>query len=151
MRRREKEILDPAELAQVFDAARTLVLGIADEGAPYLVPLFFGPAGDSLYVHSGPAGTKMELLARSPRVSFAAVEEPVVLPGDASCRFTARSRSVVGYGTLRIVTDEAERTRGLDAIVRHYTPQPPTYDPGALARTVVLAIDIETVRGKRTG
>ncbi len=151
MRREGKEITEPAELQDVLRSARTLVLGIADEGAPYLVPLFFGCAGDRLYVHSGPAGTKMTLLARDPRVSFAAAEEAVILPGATSCRFTARSRSVVGYGTARVVTDESERVLGLEAIMRHYSPQPASFDPVAMAKTVVLAIDIEELRGRRTG
>ncbi len=151
MRRAEKEITNPAELEEVLHSARTLVLGIEDEGAPYLVPLFFGPAGDRLYVHSGPAGTKMALLARRPRVSFTAAEEAVILPGKTSCDFTARSRSVVGYGTARVVTEESERVLGLDAIMRHYSPQPTSFDPAVTAKTVVLAIDIEELRGRRTG
>ncbi len=151
MRRSERRIEDPAEVSEVLEKARTLVLGIADEEAPYLVPLCYGHEADRLYIHSGPGGTKMELLARSPMVSFAAVEEPVIRGGPASCSFSARSRSVVGYGRARVVTDPEERVRGLDAIMRHYAPPPYSYDPGKLEKTVVLAIDIRAMQGKRTG
>lgn len=151
MRRAEKEITGAAGLREAFLAARTLILAINGEEAPYLVPLSFGLEGECIYVHSSPAGRKMDLLSRFPRVSFAAVEEPVILEGEAACGFTARARSVVGRGTARLVTDEKERIRGLDAIMRHYSGRPPVYAPGVLARTVVIAIQIDGLRGKRTG
>jgi hypothetical protein len=151
MRRGEKEITDAAELEEVLGSVRTLVVGFSGEEAPYLVPLSFGWDGRCLYIHSGPSGRKMELLGKDPRVGFAASEEPVIVPGEASCSFSVRSRSVVGQGTIRIVSGESERLRGLDAIMRHYTSQAPSYDPAALAKTVVLAIDVREMRGKRTG
>jgi uncharacterized protein len=151
MRRSEKEITDPAELDEVLQAARTLVLGICGAAEPYLVPLSYGWAGRTIYLHCAPAGRKLELLAANPRVSFAAVEEPVIVSAAEACGWSARARSVVGTGTVRRVEDEAERTRGLAAVMRHYSPGEWSLSPAVLARTVVLALDVDAMTGKRTG
>jgi len=62
--------------------------------------------------------------------------------------------SVVGTGRARIVDEEEERRRGLDAIMRHYPAagaSPPVYRAESLARTCVIAIHIDTLHGKSVG
>ena len=52
----------------------------------------------------------------------------------------------------RVVEDEEERRRGLDVIMRHYGVGGPfVYNPGSLARTSVIAIQIDTLHGKSAG
>jgi uncharacterized protein len=153
MRRAERQITDPALVDEVLEKAATLFLAFHDEPAPYVVPVSFGRAGDTLYVHGAQAGTKMTLLGRNPRVGFSAGTEPEVVTAPTPCAFSIRGSSVVGTGTARLVEDPAERTRGLDAIMRHYAPGAAAgdYAPGALSRTAVIAIAIETLSGKRFG
>jgi nitroimidazol reductase NimA-like FMN-containing flavoprotein (pyridoxamine 5'-phosphate oxidase superfamily) len=155
MRRAEREITDPALLDKIFEEARILFLGLRDEPAPCVLPVCFGYDKGSVYVHSATAGTKIDLIAAYPIVGFSASTELVVKPGAAACDYSAQVRSVIGTGRARIVTEEAERARGLDAIMRHYATGPaaetPFYKPGPLARTCVIAIRIDTLRGKRIG
>jgi hypothetical protein len=76
-----------------------------------------------------------------------------VRPGSAACDFTTAARSVVGTGRARIVEDEAERIRALDSIMRHYTGKEfgrDAYRPGPLSRTCIIAIRMDTLRGKDT-
>jgi uncharacterized protein len=153
MRRAEREISDPAQIQEILAMSPVLFLALHDAPAPYVVPLCFGCADQTLYVHGAATGTKLALLAANPSVGFSASTEMIVVPGKAACSFTCRAQSVLGTGRARVVTDEAERRRALDLIMRHYAPQaaPFSYAPGAFARTTVIAIDIEAVRGKRFG
>lgn len=155
MRRAEREITDTALLDTILVEARILFLGLHDEPAPYVLPVCFGHDTGTLYVHSAMAGTKIDLIAAHPIVGFSASTDLVVKPGTAACDYSSQARSVIGTGRARIVTDEAERVRGLDAIMRHYASGPaaetPVYKPGPLARTCVIAIRIDSLRGKRTG
>jgi uncharacterized protein len=155
MRRAEREITDPAALDDVLREAHILFLGLRAEPAPYVLPVCFAHERRTLYVHSAMAGTKIDLIAAHPVVGFSACAELVVVPGAAACDFTARVRSVIGTGRARIVSDPEERARGLSAIMRHYASGPaaerPVYKPETLERTCVIAIRIETLRGKRIG
>ncbi len=141
-----------AQAEEILDKARYLVLGIGDEPAPHVVPLFYGQEQGRLYFHCARRGTKLDLLRARPRVSFVAAEEPEIRPGESACRFSARCRSVMGRGVARIVSDDAERIRGLDAIMRHYAASTdPRYSPDDLARTLVVCIDVEEIHARRIG
>jgi hypothetical protein len=166
LRRAEREIA-PSELDAVFAEAQVLFLSLRDEPAPYVVPVCFGYESGVLYVHSARAGTKMDLLRAHPVVGFSASTNMEIVPGDSACDFGCRAHSVAGTATARIVEDDTGRARGLDAIMRHYAAATPdasadaaargapgpvhAYKAGPLARTCVIALRIDTVRGKRTG
>lgn len=154
MRRAEREIVDRAALDAILESARILFLALRDEPAPYVLPVCFGLEKDTLYVHSALAGAKIDLLRRHSVVGFSACTDMRVAAGSSACDFSAAAQSVVGTGRARIVEDEEERVRGLDAIMRHYADGPfgkAAYRPGPLSRTCVIAIRIDTVRGKSTG
>ena len=155
MRRSEREVTDPALLVDILDHAAVLFLALPDEPAPYVLPLCFGYNEGTIYVHSAPSGTKIDMLRAHPRVGFSACSDMVVVPGADACGFTSRAESVVGTGLARFVESEEEKSRGLDAIMRHYASGPQTgtfaYRPGPFSRTCVVAIAIESLSGKRIG
>jgi nitroimidazol reductase NimA-like FMN-containing flavoprotein (pyridoxamine 5'-phosphate oxidase superfamily) len=171
-------ITDSAALEEILRAAPILYLALHAQPAPHVVPVCFGMEDGLLYVHGAAAGTKIDLIRANPSVGFSACTEVTVTAGAAACSSTASARSVVGTGRARIVQDEGERIRGLDAIMRHYQPahgpvdhsgsgpadpcgRAPsersqegsrfTYRSQSLSRTCVIAIHVETLSGKRTG
>jgi uncharacterized protein len=153
MRRGEREITEPAELEGILREASLLFLALQDESAPYVIPLCFGWEPGRLYFHSAREGRKLECIRRQPRVGFSACVDPGVVTAEAACDFASVGRSVVGTGLARIVSDEGQRAHAMDLIVRHYATHPPRggYRPASLARTCLIEVAIETLRGKRVG
>lgn len=149
MRRWQREITDPAGIAGILARAEVLSLALHDEPAPYVVPLCFAYEDGSIWLHCAPEGTKLDLIRRDPRVGFSAVADARVVAGPAACDYSATGASVVGHGAARIVTDPDERRRGLDALMRRYGAKDPVYRPESLARTCVVRIDVEELRGMR--
>ncbi len=152
MRRHEKAVTERAALEEILRSAPILALALRDEPAPYVIPVCFGLDGETIYVHSALAGTKIDLLRADPVVGFCACTDVSVTAGEPACASTASGRSVVGTGRARIVQDEEERRRGLDAIMRHYQDAAapnaaPSYRPESLSRTAVIAIRIDTLHG----
>ena len=127
-----------------------LALAVDDE--PYLVTVSYGLVADNgytLYLHSAGAGKKTDMIRRNPRVCFTVDGRHYVEPGDEPCRWTVRYESIVGYGTIRIVTDETERRVGLDAIMRQHGAEPPfNYANAALDQAVVLRLEVDELTGK---
>jgi uncharacterized protein len=151
MRRKDKEIADRAGIEAVLSRARVLCLAMLDEPAPYVIPVSFGFENGTLYVHGAPRGAKIDLLAAHPRVGFTAWADETLVTGEAACDFGVRASSVVGTGTARVLSDHGEKLRGLNAIMRHHGVTDPVYRPEALARTAVIAITVDQMRGKRVG
>jgi nitroimidazol reductase NimA-like FMN-containing flavoprotein (pyridoxamine 5'-phosphate oxidase superfamily) len=154
MRRSEKEITDQEALDGILQGAEVLFLALRDEPAPYVFPVCFGSDAGTMYVHSALVGTKIDLLSAHPVVGFAACTTMTITPGRTPCDFSSAARSVVGTGRARIVEGEEERLKALDLIMRHYGAGEngkSAYQPGLLARTCIIAIHVDTLRGKSTG
>ncbi|MEW5736049.1 MAG: pyridoxamine 5'-phosphate oxidase family protein [Thermodesulfobacteriota bacterium] len=151
MGKKDKEVRDPAVIAAIIEKSPFCRLALALGNAPYVVPLCFGRAGDTLYFHTGPSGRKLDMLAENSRVCFEMTAEAAVKPGENACSFNIEFASVVGFGTARRVFGEREKMKALDAIMSHYAQGPFVYRPEALAAVVILAVDISEMTGKISG
>ena len=154
MRRAEREVVDRASLDEILQKAPVLALALRADPAPYVVPVCFGFDAGTLYVHGALAGAKIDLLRADPVVGFCAWTGPAIREGGSACDFSMSARSVVGTGRARILEDPEECRFGLDAIMRHYAPGAtgtPVYRPQSLSRTAVIAVRIDTLRGKQLG
>jgi uncharacterized protein len=153
MRRPRTEITVGAQLEDILREARVLFLSLRDARAPYVVPVCFGWEKDTLYVHSALSGTKIDLLRADPAVGFSACTDMTLVPGATACDFSLQAESISGTGRARILAEQKERVHGLDLIMRHYaeSADAPVFSPGSLSRTCVIAITIETLRGRRLG
>ncbi len=152
MRRKEKEVTDQRIISELLADASVCRLAMVDQGEPYIVPVNFGVSGGALYVHSAPAGRKMDALRRNPRVCFEIEGTVVITHHPQACHCGAKARSIIGYGRVEILTDEEEKRRGLDIIMAHYGKAGPTnYEAEHVARMVILRIPIESMACKQQG
>jgi nitroimidazol reductase NimA-like FMN-containing flavoprotein (pyridoxamine 5'-phosphate oxidase superfamily) len=149
MRRKDREITEESHLEAILRSAAVCRLALTDGAQPYLVPMSFGFADGALYLHSAPAGRKIDLLRRNDRVCFEVEADVALVMGELACGWSFNYRSVIGFGRACFVDDAAERRRGLDAIMRQYgSVGPQDYAEQILARTLVIRIDIERLTGK---
>ncbi|MBP7401446.1 MAG: pyridoxamine 5'-phosphate oxidase family protein [Clostridia bacterium] len=154
MRRTDREITDPRELASILDRHEVARVAFCDGEQPYLIPMNFARTerdGENiLYFHCALEGRKLDLLQRNDRVAFEVDGGYRLLPGDEACDWSATFESVVGIGRMRIVTDPDERVLGMDRIMaRHGMAGKPVYNPAVFARTAVLRLDVASMTGKR--
>lgn len=150
MRRTEREITDRGQIEEVIACAQVCHLALLDGDWPYLVPLSYGYREGVLYLHSAPAGLKIELLRRNPQVCFEMEADVALLPAQSACGFGMRYRSVIGRGVARLIAEPEAKAAALDVIMAHYgAVGPHTYDPAMLQRTLIIAIDIIALTGKQ--
>jgi nitroimidazol reductase NimA-like FMN-containing flavoprotein (pyridoxamine 5'-phosphate oxidase superfamily) len=155
MRRREKEVTDPAEARAVLARGEVLRLAmIAADGAPYVVPLSFvaapGPDGLRLWVHSAGEGRKIEALRADPRVCFEVTVDAAVVPAERVCDFSARFTSVIGAGRAVFVESPEEKVRALEAIGARYAGRHGAVAKAEAARVQVIEIRVESLSCKRS-
>lgn len=157
--RRKKQQLPADECAAILTRAPYGVLGTSGiHDHPYAVPVSFAFLPDTgadadeavgrIYLHCATTGHKLDALAENPRVCFTVVDqsEPVAE------RLTDRFRSVIAFGTARVVEEEDEKCLGLVALGDKYAPgMPDVVDEeiaSTLHRTTVIALDLTRITGK---
>jgi uncharacterized protein len=152
MRRKDKEVTDRRIIQELLSTAEVCRLAMVDEGEPYIVPLNYGFRDNALYVHSAAAGRKIDILKRNSRVCFEVESNSIIVRHEEPCHWGTKSRSVVGYGHVEILTDYEEKKRGLDIILAHYGQAGPNaYDENQVQAIVILRIAIESVTCKQLG
>jgi uncharacterized protein len=149
MRRKEKQILDMNEVAQILEQAQVCRLAMVDKGHPYVVPLNFGYRDGSLYFHSAPEGRKMDVLKADPRVCFEVDEMVKMNKAANACDWGVSFRSVIGTGTARILETPAEKKNALDIIMAQYSGRSFDYPEEKLAKTAVIQVIIHEMTGKQ--
>jgi nitroimidazol reductase NimA-like FMN-containing flavoprotein (pyridoxamine 5'-phosphate oxidase superfamily) len=147
MRRADRLVTDRGAIDDVLRRAEVLHLAMTGPDGPYIVPVNFGYDGRVIYIHCAEAGRKLELLAGDPRVCFEACVDVRVVPGEG-CGWSARFRSVVGYGTATLVDDAAEKAHGLAVLISHYSGEPESVPSNNARGVAVLRIDISSMTGK---
>jgi nitroimidazol reductase NimA-like FMN-containing flavoprotein (pyridoxamine 5'-phosphate oxidase superfamily) len=154
--RRADKIMGPAEISAFLEQSfcgRTATVGA--DGYPYVVPNLYIWADGQVQLHtSAIEGHFLQNVRHCDRVSFEVDEPGEVYPyGPVECDTTVSYRSVVIFGRIRILDDEAAKTRFYSAFMRKYAPadswgrERDSFP--RLARTIVYAITPESITGKQ--
>ena len=67
----------------------------------------------------------------------------------SACDFEARHRTVIGLGRAYFIDDDTEKIRALNLIVAQFTEKKFTYPKATLDATMVVRIEIDSVKGKK--
>jgi hypothetical protein len=151
LRRADREIADRKEIENILRQSTICRLALIDEGRPYIVPLCFGYDAGTLYFHSASAGKKLDLLKKNRHVCFEFDTDATVVPGNTSCDWTMRYRSVIGFGLASFVEDLVEKKAVLDIIMRQYSEGTHEYAEERLQKTAVIKVEIQEISGKKSG
>jgi len=152
MRRKDRQITDPAEIRAILARARVLHLGLFDGEYPYVVPMHYGfSLADgklTLYTHGAKEGRKLDLIRRDGRVFVEIDTDEELVPGSAACAWGACYASVMGRGRASIVEDETEKCRALELLMKTQTGADFAFTPQAAAAVTVLRIELEEYTAK---
>ncbi len=118
MRRFRQQLTDEQCIAILQTEKRGVLAVHGDGGFPYTVPLNFVYDGGRLYFHCAVEGHKLDAVQADSRVSFCVLHEC----GQADDGWSYFVDSVVVFGDIRIINDEAVRTDKLRKLGSKYFP-----------------------------
>lgn len=117
--RRKKQQLSEDETIAVLERGTSGVLAVSgDDGYPYAVPLSYVYADSKLYFHCAKTGHKMDAVKREPKASFCVVDKDEIVEKE----YTTYFRSVIAFGTIRVLDDDKEKREAIDKLARKYGP-----------------------------
>ena len=119
MRRTAQQLThEEAEAVLLRGSAGVLAL-TGDKAFPYAVPLSYVYDGAHIYFHSATEGHKIDAIQRNPNASFAVIDQDEVIPE----KYTTAYRSVVVFGSIRIIEDEGEKRSAVRKLAVKYAPE----------------------------
>lgn len=150
VRRKDREITDPAEMQQVLKATKYVTVALSMNNEPYLVALSHGydAQRNCLYFHCAPEGKKLVYAQANPQVWGQAVLDFGVTD---ECDYAYTS--VHFQGKLTLISDPAEKRHALETLVRQTSNHPEEklakVKPEKLEKTTMGRIDIAYMSGKK--
>ena len=106
--------------------------------------------GDRLIFHCAKSGHKLDALRREAKASFCVIVQDQIVPEE----YTTHFRSVIAFGRVRELTDEAERRTAALALARKYHPgdseeHRQSYLDRSWASLCLLELRVEHLTGKQ--
>ncbi len=151
MRRKDKEITTRSEIDEIINKAEVCRLAFAKDNEPYLVPVSFGYDGKSIFVHTAKEGKKIEFLEANDRVCFEfETDAKIVTHETIGCKWTASFKSVIGYGRMQKIIDEADALLALNQIMLKYSGKEWDFTNKDLSKVYLWKIEIEEISGKKS-
>ena len=149
--RRNVQQLSQEESEAVLLRGTAGVLALAgDKAFPYAVPISYVYDGEHIYFHSANEGHKIDAIQRNPNASFAVIDQDEVIPE----KYTTAFRSVIVFGSIRIIEDDAEKRAAVRKLALKYAPdnteqQHAAEIDGAWSRFCMLEMSIAHMTGKQ--
>lgn len=117
--RRIKQKLSDAECEEILAGCTSGTLALAgDDGYPYAVPISYVYNDGKIYFHSAVSGHKIDAIQRCNKASFCVIADDNILPE----KFTTVFVSVIVFGRIRIIDDDAEKRRAITILADKYSP-----------------------------
>lgn len=148
MRRKRQELAQEESITILQKATSGTLALLGDNGYPYAVPISYVYHEGKLYFHSAVEGHKVDAIRQCDKASFCVIEQDEVHQE----KYTTFFRSVIAFGKIHIIEDEAEKLQMARMLGNRYNPnQDEALQKeleNGLARMLMIRFDIEHLTGK---
>jgi len=121
-RRHERGRFDKATIYDILDSAMVAHIAYTIDGQPYCTPTGFWREGDTLYWHGSSASRMIRTQSDGVPVCVTATHLDAIVLARSGFHHSVNYRSVMAFGTARLVTDPDEKARALDGFVDRFFP-----------------------------
>ena len=117
--RRKKQKLSKEECDRILYNGTSGVLALhGDDGYPYAVPVSYVYNGEKLLFHSAKIGHKIDAILKNAAASFCVIDQDQIVPEE----YTTYFRSIIAFGRIRILEDDAEKRSAIEKLAVKYAP-----------------------------
>ena len=147
--RRNRQAMTAEEIRRILEEGTSGVLALSgDGGYPYAVPLSYVYDGSRLYFHGARSGHKIDAIRRCEKASFCVVAADDVVPE----AYTTHYKSVIVFGRIRILEDEAQIREAINRLaLKYYPADSPAHRLEMIRREWVLLCMMEMTVEHMTG
>lgn len=117
--RRKKQLLPMEKTEEILNRCTSGVLAVSgDDDYPYAVPLSYVYHDGKIYFHCAKSGHKLDAVRRNSKASFCIIDQDQIIPEE----YTTYFRSLIAFGTIRILEDSQEKRAAIERLAAKYAP-----------------------------
>lgn len=117
--RRSRQELPEQECWDILNTCTSGVLAVLDtDDYPYAVPLSYVCTDGKIIFHGAVSGHKIEAIRHHGKASFCVTAQDRII----SEKYTTAYCSVIAFGTIRVVEDDAEKQKYIELLGKKYAP-----------------------------
>ena len=143
MRRKRQQLSEEDSISILRKSTAGTLALLGDNDYPYAVPISYVYADGRLYFHSALSGHKVDAIKNHDKTSFCVIAQDDVQPE----KYTTFFRSVIAFGRIHIIEDEAEKLATARMLGNRYNPnQEEALQKeleNGLSRMLMIRFDIE--------
>ena len=106
----------------IIDEARICHVGFTLDEQPYVVPMSLGRDGEQVLLHGSVVSRLMKNLADGLPCCITITHLDGLVLARSAFNSSMNYRSLMVFGTARLISDEEEKKRGFDILVEHLLP-----------------------------
>lgn len=152
----KRGVYEREAINQILDEAFICHVGFTVDEKPFVIPTGFARSGENLLIHGSSASRMLRAMAWEVDVCVTVTLIDGLVLARSAFHHSMNYRSVVIFGTAKIINDEQEKLEALRLFTEHIVPnrwaevRPP--NEKELKATMVLSLPIEEASAKiRTG
>lgn len=149
---RKKAKYDRTTVHGILDAGLVAHVAFVQEGAPIVVPMIYGRAGETLFLHGARKARVIRLLERTDRMCLNVTLLDGIVLARSAFNSSMNYRSVTVFGSPRLVEDAGAKLDALRAITEHTMPgrwdELRAPHEREIKMTGVIRLDIESASAK---
>ncbi len=139
------------EIIQKCDHCNVAMIDL--DHKPYVLPMNFGYHDGILFLHSAPAGKKIDILRQHPETCCSFSTDHLLRWQDSTvgCSYSMKYRSALLYGKIEFVTDFAEKEQILHHFMQHFGAKDYRLSAPAIGNVCVMKMPVERFEGRAYG
>lgn len=136
----------------ILDEALICHVGFVEDHQPYVIPINFARVGDTLVLHGAQASRLLKHIEAGRPVCVEVMVVDGLVLARSVFNHSVNYRSVVVFGTGRVVQDDLEKMAALEAITEHLIPgrwreaRLPTRKEMNATRVVSIKMDLASAK-----
>ena len=148
----KRGVYERETIYQILDEGLICHIGFSVNDKTFVIPTGYARAGDELLIHGSSASRMMREMAQGIEVCVTVTLLDGLVLARSAFHHSMNYRSVVIFGTARLIADADEKYAALKAFTEHIVPnrwadiRPPTYLE--LKATTVLSLPLEEASAK---
>jgi nitroimidazol reductase NimA-like FMN-containing flavoprotein (pyridoxamine 5'-phosphate oxidase superfamily) len=141
---------------EILDESFVCHVGFVADGQPFVIPTAYGRVGDELYLHGAKSNRMLKALGTGAGVCVNVTLVDGLVLARSAFHHSINYRSVVVFGTARVVESDEEKMEALRAFTEHVLPgrwqEARVPNAQELNATLVIALPLAEASAKiRTG